>query len=306
MAARRWAIVAALSAAAWSVWLACCRIRSVVHTLALALVALVVACGGGDGEDGATLTVTRDFGLVVLDSAEVANLPDGATALTLLRDQTNRGAGGEGWTVFVNGVRPDVPAGEAELAGGDTVLWDRHPRDAAPAPTRAIVGAFPDPFLHGLEGRRRPVRVECDDADSAPCEDAKQALQDVGVPTSGSSIGAPGTENVTRLVVALWPAARIVRGAHTLEQGPEQSGVYARFANGGLELLDEHGQVARRAAPGTGLIAALRPRADELVWLVTALDREGLAAGVRALRARALRNAYAVAATGDTVQRLPL
>ena len=54
------------------------------------------------------------------------------------------------------------------------------------------------------------------------------------------------------------------------------------------------------------LVAAMRPRADELVWLVTSLDSQGLAAGVRALRADALRDAFAVAVTGRTVEKLPL
>ena len=36
----------------------------------------------------------------------------------------------------------------------------------------------------------------------------------------------------------------------------------------------------------------MRPRADELVWLVTSLDRQGLAAGVRALREDELRDAF--------------
>ena len=50
----------------------------------------------------------------------------------------------------------------------------------------------------------------------------------------------------------------------------------------------------------------LHPRANELVWIVTALDDDGLAAGVRALDERKLRNAFAVAATGDRVEKLPL
>jgi hypothetical protein len=174
----------------------------------------------------------------------------------------------------------------------------------------AIVGAFPEPFRSGLEGERRPVRVECDDAESDPCEDAGQALQRAGVATASSSLGAPGTETVTRLVVAGWPRARIVRGAPRLEEGPEASGVFARFAPDGrsLELLDEDGEVARTVRPGDGtaLVAALRPRADELLWLVTSLDRQGLAAGVDALEERLLRDAFAVAVTGSEVEKLPL
>jgi hypothetical protein len=57
---------------------------------------------------------------------------------------------------------------------------------------------------------------------------------------------------------------------------------------------------------GVGLVLALQPRAEELVWLVTALDDEGLEAGVRALDEQKLRNAFAVAVTGDRVEKLPL
>jgi hypothetical protein len=175
---------------------------------------------------------------------------------------------------------------------------------------KAIVGAFPEPFLHGLEGRRRPVRVECQDAGSEPCSTARDRLDDAGVPTAESTVGAPNTETVTRLVVARWPEARIVRGAHELEEGPESSGVFARFADDGksLELLGEDGEVARTVRPGdgTGLIVALRPRAEELVWIVTGLDDDALLAGARALREGRLRDAFAVAVTGDSVEKLPL
>ena len=66
--------------------------------------------------------------------------------------------------------------------------------------------------------------------------------------------------------------------------------MFARFAEDGrsLELLDEDGEVARTVRPGdgTGLVAALRPRAEELLWLVTALDDDGLAGGRRRARRR--------------------
>jgi hypothetical protein len=39
---------------------------------------------------------------------------------------------------------------------------------------------------------------------------------------------------------------------------------------------------------------------------VTALDEQGLEAGVRALAENRLRDAFAVAATGRTVEKLPL
>ncbi|MGH2847881.1 MAG: DUF4430 domain-containing protein, partial [Thermoleophilaceae bacterium] len=299
---------------------------------AILLCASVLAgCGLGAGEEregGAQLRVTRDFGRTVLGSAGLDTLREDHTVMRFLRSefdvetrfggrfvQSIDGLEGGGpiavrdWFFWVNGVESSVGAAEYELSPGDRVQWDhRDWRAAMRVP--AIVGAFPEPFLSGVEGERRPVRVECGEVDSGPCRDAKRALERVGVPVSGSSLGAPGTETVVRLVVARWPRARIVRGGPTLEDGPDESGVFARFAPDGrsLELLDENGDVARTVRPGAGtaLVAALQPRADELLWLVTALDQKGIAAGVRALRGDALRDAFAVAVTGRRVEKLPL
>lgn len=306
-----------------------------MRTLALVLCLLAAAaagCGLGEGEersgDGAQVRVTRDFGRTELESARVEKVREGQTVMRLLQSKfdvdtsfggrfvnaidglTDRGAGGQlDWFYFVNGVEADVGAAEFELSPGDRVQWDRRDwRVTMRVP--AIVGAFPEPFLSGLEGKRRPVRVECEDSESSACGEARETLEREGVSTSGSSLGAPGVSEVTRLAVARWPAVRIVRGAASLEQGPEQNGVFVRFAEDGrsLDLLDEHGRVARTVRPGdgVGLVLAMRPILDELVWVVTALDEKGLEAGVRALGEGSLRDAFAVAAEGDEVEKLPL
>lgn len=299
--------------------------------LALGL-CLLAGCGFGAGEelegDGVELRVTRDFGQRALGSLREDKVREDQTVMRLLRSEfdvdtrfggrfvqsidglAGGGAtGGDDWFFYVNGVESSEGASDYELSPGDRVQWDYRPWNVA-MDVRAIVGAFPEPFLHGLEGRRRPVRVECEDAGSAACRTARDRLGDVGVPTAESTVGAPNTETVTRLVVAGWPEARIVRGASELERGPDASGVFARFADDDetLELLDESGAVARtvRAGDGTGLVVALRPRAEELVWIVTGLDDQALLAGARALRRGKLRDAFAVAVTGDTVEKLPL
>jgi len=306
------------------------RVGALLVAVALA-VPVVAGCGLGEGEEqegGASVRITRDFGRTLLGATSVARVREDQTVMRLLRSEfdvetrfggrfvqsidglAGRGAGGEvDWLYFVNGVEADEGAAEYELSPGDRVQWDYRPWDVAMR-VPAIVGAFPEPFAHGLEGRRRPVRVECEDAEAAVCEEAKERLHAVGVSTAGASIGAPGTETVTRLVVARWPRARIVRGAAGLEEGPEETGVFVRFVAGRrvLELLDEDGRVARRVEPGdgVGLVLAMRPRDEELVWLVTALDQRGLEAGVRALREDRLRDAFAVASTGRRVEKLPL
>ncbi len=305
--------------------------RALARWACAAAVVVSAGCGLGEGDErpgGATLRVTRDFGRVELGSAATDTLREGGTVMRFLRSefdvetrfgggfvQSIDGLAGEGssghrdWFFFVNGVESELGAAEYELSPGDRIQWDlRSWQGAMRVP--AIVGAFPEPFRSGLEGKRRPVRVECEEADDETCRDAKAALERTGVPVSGASVGAPGTETVARLVVAPWPQVRIVRGASTLEDGPRKSGVFARFGDDdrSLELLDEDGEVARTVRPGDGtaLVAALRPRDEELVWLVTALDDAGLAAGVAALREGKLRDAFAVAVTGSNVEKLPL
>ena len=309
------------------------RGRPIASALLVACLAPAAAgCGFGEGDEraggGATLRVTRDFGHRELGSARLDKVRESATVMRMLRsnfDITTRfggrfvqsidglagtAAGGQvDWVFWVNGVEADKGAAEWKLDPGDRVQWDRRDWTAAMR-VPAIVGSYPAPFASGVEGKRRPVRVECEDVEARPCAEARSRLQREGVPTSGSSIGAPGAEVVTRLVVARWPKARGVRGASELENGADRSGVFARFSKDGdtLQLLDERGDPARtvRRGDGVGLVFALQPRAEELLWVVTALDDRGLEAGVRALDERKLRDAFAVAATGDRVEKLPL
>jgi len=221
---------------------------------------------------------------------------------------TGRGVGGTSdWFFYVNGIEADKGAADYELSPGDVVQWDHRDWSATPD-VRAIVGAFPQPFLGGLEGKRFPVRVECDDATSAPCRKVKRRLRDAGVPASGASLGAPGNQNVARVVVADWASARQLPTARMIELGPRRSGVFARFADEGktIELLGADERVVRTERKGAGLIAALRPTDEELVWLVTGVGDEGVEAAADTLRAPALRDAFAVAVADGRVSRLPL
>ena len=292
----------------------------------------LAGCGLGAGEKrrgaGAQLHVTRDFGHARLGEAKLARVREGQTVMRFLRSRFEVGTrfggrfvqsidglagGGEGgrvdWFYWVDGVEAGVGAAEYELSPGDRVQWDR--RDwRATMRVPAIVGAFPEPFLHGFEGKRRPARVECDDPARGPCAEVKARLERAGVSISTSTVGAPSGDKVLRVLVAPWKEARLVGAAAALEDGPEKSGVFARFAADGrtLTLLDEAGRPARRVrrGDGTGIVAATRGSREELVWLVTALDRPGLAAAARALDQAKLEDAFAVAAGGRAVQKLPL
>jgi hypothetical protein len=142
---------------------------------ALALAGLLAAgCGGGTGGEGkAALWVTRDRGARALLIRTVAA---GQTAMQALEGEaeveTRYGGrfvqsidGIEGstsarrdWFYFVNGVEADRSAAEYRLRPGDVEWWDFRSwawRMQEPI----VVGAFPEPFLHGYGGSRRPAAV---------------------------------------------------------------------------------------------------------------------------------------------------
>ena len=142
----------------------------------LLLAAAFAGCGGEDGTAGGTATVwvTRDQGARTLVSAQVDS---GQTLLRALRSvadvRTRYGGryvqaieGVEGdlaaqrdWFWFVNGIEGDRSAVEMRLRPGDVALW--HFRGWAGAAERrpVVVGAFPEPFLHGWNGHVRPAAV---------------------------------------------------------------------------------------------------------------------------------------------------
>ena len=62
------------------------------------------------------------------------------------------------WFYFINGYEADRSAAEYRLHDGDVEWWDfRSWRTRMREPV--VIGAFPEPFVHGFGGSRLPARV---------------------------------------------------------------------------------------------------------------------------------------------------
>ncbi len=142
--------------------------------LLLAAACLLAGCGEEAAGDGsAQLWITRDRGSDVVLSTSV---PAGISALEALRRkaevETRYGGrfvqsidGIEGdigkqrdWFYFVNGYEADISAADYELHDGDVLWWD-HRSWEGQLREPVVVGAFPEPFLHGWDGKQRPAVV---------------------------------------------------------------------------------------------------------------------------------------------------
>ena len=301
---------------------------AVAVTIALSALALSgCGLGAGPAPSAVHLTVTRDFGAVLVRSFGTPRVQGQETVMSLLmRNATvsTRYSGGfvqsidglsggqEGgqpvdWFYYVNGVEAPQGAAATNVHPGDHIWWDHHDwsqTDSVPA----VVGSFPEPFLNGLKGERLPVRVECAAATGYACRTVTARLRAAGVPAAIAAIGSGGGASQTlRVAVAPWTAVEGDPSVHGIERGPSASGVYARFSADGttLTLLDQNGRTTRTLGAGAGLIAATRSGEEAPVWVVTGTDAAGVNAAAGAFDEGALENRFAVAATSAETFPLP-
>ena len=145
---------------------------------AFAVLCLLAGCGGaaGEGEGTAQLWVTRDRGATLLVDTQVKAGQTLMRALASKADVKTRYGGRyvqavngiEGslnaqrdWFWFVNGYEGDTSAALYRLHDGD-VAWLDYRAWQREGDVRVVVGAFPEPFLHGYAGKTRPVAVRYD------------------------------------------------------------------------------------------------------------------------------------------------
>ena len=283
--------------------------------------------GAGPAPSAVTVTVTRDFGARLLERSGALKVSGQETVMSLLMRNypvSTRYGGGfvqsidglaggsEGgqpvdWFYYVNGIEASAGAAATDVNSGDHIWWDRHDwsqTDDVPA----VVGAFPEPFLNGLAGKRWPVRIECASVEGSACRTVTGRLRAVGVPAAIAAIGSGGEPQTLRVIVAPWDTVQGDLGAQELRGGPRESGVYAQFLDGGrsLALLDQDGHTARTLAGEGGLVAATRQAEDAPVWLVTGTDSAGVDLAARAFNQPTLEDRFAVAVSATGVLALPL
>ena len=290
---------------------------------------LVAGCGVGEGEESgdADLLVTRDYGATELQREQVG-ISESETVLRMLDSSAdietrfNGGfvqsidglAGGtedgrrSDWFFYVNGVESPVGAAEYEVEDGDRTWWDHRDWSTAMR-VPAVVGSWPEPFLHGSdpddpEGESWGAGVFCGGARSQ-CALVNQRLNEAGIAT-GDEPGAAddaAPEDEIRVLVGPWDTINTDPVARLLSGGPQRSGVFANFSGVepsiGLTLLDERGRVAETLTAGAGLVAALRQGDDPPTWVVTGTDAVGVGAAIELLGEEGLRDRYAAAAVSN-------
>jgi hypothetical protein len=245
---------------------------------------------------GATQRITADFGATTLHEGAT---PAGRTVMDGLRTATEvktsfagkfvdgmfarRSDGERAWLYYVNGVLADRGAADQTVREGDVVWWDYRRWSGVDAP--AVVGAWPEPFVHGYPDA--PKRVSADPELAAPLRAAGAPLAD-----------GPAT---WRVIVGTDPELRRRDPAwRRAASDPEAAGLSVRIDDGRIHTVGTDGHrfipVPGARAIAVAILAGDTP-GDGVVMAVVGLDRPGAvaAAGRIARDPSVLRNRVAVA-----------
>jgi hypothetical protein len=302
--------------------------RGRAASMAIAGALAIAGCGPGPGPGTADVgvAVTRDFGTVPLHALGEGGVPGSETVLQLLERHFRIGTryGGDfvesidgqsgssahlDWFFYVNGMEAAQGAGTTPVRHGDRIWWDLHDW-AATDSVPAVVGSYPEPFVHGVDGHRDPTSVQCAADAGSACTTVVAALRRTGVTVTRRAlqVGAAVGSSIP-ILVGTWSEISHNGTARLLAGGPTASGVYAQFATGGtgLALLGPHGQRVRTVGAGAGLVAATAaPGAALPTWLVTGTDLAGVDAAAAAMTASRLHDRFALAVDGGTELPVPL
>jgi hypothetical protein len=301
------------------------RVRFALAALVITGVVCGCGLGPGPGAGGASLTVTQGFGSRPVGAVSTAHVPGSETVMRMLERSfrvSNRYGGGfvqsidgrsgtsaqRDWFYYVNGVEAKQGAATTAVHRGDAIWFDLHDWRATDS-VPAVVGSFPEPFKHGLAGKRLPTTVECAPDVQSACQHVASALAAAGVPAASQLLGTGSGPDTLGVVIGTWRELAPEVAAALVEHGPSASGVYARFAGSGgqkLELLNPGGQVAETLGPGAGLVAATADSSSAPTWLITGTDARGVAAAAAAVSARTLHDRFALAVLGARQIPLPV
>jgi hypothetical protein len=193
----------------------------------------------------------------------------------------------EDWLFYINGISLGTGAASYLLQDGDSQHWDYHDwsfRQFIPA----IIGDFPEPFLHGLRGVVYPTAIAYQSGWEEEARLIADRLEELGVPqvTSRgfSELGAEDKEASNLVLVGTSDFEPI----QELNEHWNRLGFFAHLENGVLMVFDSAGELVNEYGAGTGFIQATQsiwnPKGvgagENVVWVVSGLDESGVRAAV--------------------------
>jgi hypothetical protein len=177
----------------------------------------------------------------------------------------------EDWLFYINGISLSTGASGYILQDGDSQHWDYHDwsfRQFIPA----IIGDFPEPFVHGIRGVVYPTAIAYQSGFEEEARQIADRLGELGVQNltyrSFSELAAADKEASNLVLVGTSDFEPIKE----LNEHWNRLGFFCHFEDGKLLVFDSAGELVNGYGGGTGLI-----QATQSIW-----NPKGVGAGENA------------------------
>ena len=264
-----------------------------------------------DHNPSVKVVVTRDFGKVVLPEKTV-EIGQNTTALDALQQvaevQTKYGGGfvnaingisseyeevnrkKQDWLFYINGISVNIGANDYILRDGDIEHWNFHDwsfRQFVPA----IIGDFPEPFLHGYGGVVYPTVIAYQAGWEEDAKRIASRLSQLGVDSiytrSINELSADERETCNLILLGTTDCQPI----EEMNQVWDRLGFYVHLHDSSLRVFNSKGDLTAEYRAGAGVIQATQspwnPKGvgvcQNVVWVVSGSDEAGVKAAVNVL-----------------------
>lgn len=247
------------------------------------------------------------------DEVETAYGGSYVRGISSLRSKTGGlGKPNQDWFFFVNGIFANMGALDYLPQPGEKVWWDYHPWQMFQG-TTAVIGCYPEPFLHGYRGKIKTTAILYSPEEKEFALQLAETLKTAGVQevTPAEITNEALTKRAgPTLVIGEWGKLRENAYLAEWNQAYAKNGTFIHFTENSLELLDYTGEKAHELTKGAGVITAFGETAgdDSPLWIVSGIDPEGLSNAVRLLveQPTQISGFFGAAVLSAEVIRLPL
>jgi len=184
------------------------------------------------------------------------------------------------WFYYVNGLLSPVGALHYRVVDGDVIRWDYHHWGELRSIT-AVVADFPEPFLHGFQGKILPTTIVYEKDCEQQAYQIQSLLMQYGVQAScivTEQVSSDVKASHNLILLGTYANHEYIQEINT---HASELGVYVEWVNGYLEVFDVDGNSKDTYRVG-GVIAAVQnfwnpkgtTHGENVVWMITGLSSD--------------------------------
>jgi len=280
-----------------------------------------------------TIKVTQDFGKSTMFSNDITveNGDSAMDALDKVADATYNYGGGfvesingvksqytggkdenKDWFYYINGVLGNVGALQYKLYPGDVEHWDFHSWSSDRIVT-AIIGDYPEPFLHGLNGDIKETIVVYSDFFYDNAYMLQQSLERLGISPvlkRFDEISSTEKSDSNLILVDTFDNELILE----MNSNAQNLGWFVEYADGGLVTFTDAGEDDHRFDHGGVIVASQNPwnpkgnwNSENVVWVISGVTKDDVYAAMELLidSPGSIEDCVGIVISDDDIYKVP-